>query len=381
MRDPSDSTTRLSLPWHPSPGCPVRPVRRCARAIARLVAAFALVAIPSAAPAAVDDPVPPHVEAAVDKALEFLARTQKPDGTWPHGGGSTTAVPSLSVMAFLARGHVPGQGPYGDLLYRSIDHVLAQQKPETGILSGTSNNAMMYEHGISTAMLCEVYGMVDDERRSRIGKALEKAIRLTLSAQKLPDGRAKSHPHTGGWRYQPGSGDADISVTGWQLMALRGAANCGAAVPKEALDEGVAYVRRNAVPKESGGGFAYQPGGNANPARTGTGILALELLGQHHSPEALAGAEFLTKNPPDNPGQEFYFYSVYYCAQALNQLGDPHWDAVYPKLRDALLKLQQADGRFTGGGGQEAEAGDAYRTSMSVLALCVPYRYLPLYQK
>jgi len=51
------------------------------------------------------------------------------------------------------------------------------------------------------------------------------------------------------------------------------------------------------------------------------------------------------------------------------------------KLRDALLKQQDSKGHWPGGGGQEAEAGDAYRTSMAVLALCVPYRYLPLYQK
>jgi len=329
--------------------------------------------------AAPDEPVPPHVEAAVDKALEWLAKTQKPDGTWPHGGGSTTAVPSLAVMAFLARGHVPGQGPYGDVLYKSIDFVASSQRPDTGVLSGSTNNAMMYEHGISTAMLCEVYGMVDDARREKIDKVLAKAVKLILDAQKLPDGRPKDTPHTGGWRYQPTAGDADISVTGWQLMALRGAANCGAAVPKDALEQGVAYVRRNAVPGT--GGFGYQPQGNANPARTGTGILSLEMLGQHHSAEALAGGEYLLQNPPDNAGQEFYYYSVYYCAQALNQLGGKYWDTVYPKLREPLLKLQQNDGHFSGGNGQEAEAGDAYRTSMAVLALCVPYRYLPLYQK
>ena len=107
----------------------------------------------------------------------------------------------------------------------------------------------------------------------------------------------------------------------------------------------------------------------------------MEMLGRHHSPEALAAGEYLLQNPPDNAGQEFYYYSVYYCAQALNQLGGKYWDTVYPKLREALLKLQQNDGHFAGGNGQEAEAGDAYRTSMAVLALCVPYRYLPLYQK
>jgi hypothetical protein len=48
---------------------------------------------------------------------------------------------------------------------------------------------------------------------------------------------------------------------------------------------------------------------------------------------------------------------------------------------DHLLTLQQDNGTFrTKGGGQEESAGPAYRTSMSVLALCVPFRYLPLYQ-
>jgi hypothetical protein len=122
-------------------------------------------------------------------------------------------------------------------------------------------------------------------------------------------------------------------------------------------------------------------GGPANQARTGTGVLSMELLGQHHTPEALRGGDFLLANPPDNPNQEFYFYAVYYCSQALNQLGGKYWTEVYPKLRDTLLKQQDPKGNWPGGGGQEAEAGDAYRTSMAVLALCVPYRYLPLYQK
>ena len=37
------------------------------------------------------------------------------------------------------------------------------------------------------------YGMVDDERRSRIDNALAKAVKLILDAQKLPDGRVVSN--------------------------------------------------------------------------------------------------------------------------------------------------------------------------------------------
>ncbi len=90
----------------------------------------------------------------------------------------------------------------------------------------------MYEHGISTVMLAEVYGMVDDARRVKIETALARATERILAAQKQPKSNAI---YDGGWRYSMKSPDSDISVTGWQMMALRGAANCGAAIPEEAL--------------------------------------------------------------------------------------------------------------------------------------------------
>jgi hypothetical protein len=323
-----------------------------------------------------EEAMSPAARDATDRALAWLKEHQNPDGTFPQGDtAGTTAVPSLTVMAFLARGHVPGQGPYGQMLYKSIDYVVDGQQPDGLLSRSQGGNHVMYEHGIATVMLSEVYGMVDDSRRVKIAKALARSAKLILDAQKVE----KSGPqYRGGWRYQVNSPDSDISVTGWQLMALRGAANCGAAVPRTALEAGREYIRRSAVPT---GGFGYQPGGGPNQARTGTGTLSLELLGEHNSREALAGGDYLLKEPPDNPGMEFYYYGVYYCAQALNQLGGKYWDTVYPKLRDALLSQQQPDGTFGGGAGQEQDAGPAYRSAMACLALCVPLRYLPIYQK
>jgi hypothetical protein len=330
-----------------------------------------------------DEPVPLKVKGAVDKALLWLGQNQQPDGAWAHGAAAgTTAVPSLCVLAFLARGHVPGQGQYGDTLNKAIDYILDSQKTEgdkKGLLAREDGNAVMYEHGIATVMLSEAYGMVDDARRARIDRALALAVQVIIDGQH-PDGHAKNDNDRGGWRYTPKAMDADISCTGWQLMALRGAANCGAVVPKSVLDEGLGYVKRCAV---DSGGFAYQAhAGAPNQARTGTGILSTILIGgDKNIPEVQKSADYLLANPPDHQ-IEFYFYAIYYDSQALNQLGGKYWQTVYPKLVDHLLTLQSDNGtfRFDGGAGQENDAGDAYRTSMSVLALCVPYRYLPLYQ-
>ena len=77
------------------------------------------------------------------------------------------AVTSLSVMAFLSRGHQPGNGPYGDRLNRAIDFVLSCQLPN-GLISLQTNDpsdpletaqyAAVYNHAISGLMLGEVYG-------------------------------------------------------------------------------------------------------------------------------------------------------------------------------------------------------------------------------
>jgi hypothetical protein len=325
---------------------------------------------------AAEETVSPQTEAVIDRGLNYLAEKQTKEGTWTTGIGHSTAVTSLATMAFLARGHLPGQGPYGEKINLAIDYVVSHQMAN-GLLS--ASNGTMYDHGASTVMLCEVFGMVDEARKPRLEAAIAKAAKVILDAQKIPQG-----PHQGGWRYQINSNDADISVTGWQLMALRGAANCGAAVPKESLDKGVAYIRRLAV--KNGGGFGYQNGGGPNRARTGTGILSLEMLGQRsekepHLPEALAGGDYLLKNPLTNPGDEFYYYSVYYGSQAANQLGGKYWDGIYPPLRDVLEHRAHADGSWPEGPGVEHSAGPAYSTAMAVLALCVPYHYLPLYQK
>jgi prenyltransferase beta subunit len=329
-----------------------------------------------------DEPVQPRVKTAVDKSLEWISQNQQTNGTWAHGNAAgTTAVPSLAVLAFLARGHTPGQGPYGDVIVKAIDFVLDSQTtegPRKGLFAREDGNAVMYEHGISTVMLSEVYGMVDDARRDRIDRALALAVQLIIDAQH-PNGIKKNDNDIGGWRYSPKSPDADISCTGWQLMALRGAANCGATVPRKVLDEGLAYVKRCAV---ATGGFSYQAhAGGPNQARSGTGILSTILIGGNkNAPEVTKAGDYLLANPPDR-SSEFYFYEIYYDSQALNQLGGKYWQTVYPRLVDHLLTLQQDDGTFgIKGGGQEEEAGKAYRTSMSVLALCVPFRYLPLYQ-
>ena len=148
-------------------------------------------------------------------------------------------------------------------------------------------------------------------------------------------------------------------------------------MPAENIDQAVAYLKRCSDPN---GGFGYQPGGGPNNPRTGTGILALEICGDHLTPEALAGAEYLLKHPPKWSSQ-YFFYEVYYCPQALFQVGDKYFHAYYPKLVEILLDHQDRDGSWLSGDGNDRSGGRVYCTAMAVLALAVEYRYLPIYQR
>jgi hypothetical protein len=322
------------------------------------------------------------VDRAVDRGLRRLRDLQNPSGSWGQDSGASAAITSLSVMAFMSRGHLPGQGEYGDGLNKGVDYVLEQQD-RAGLITSENAGFIMYGHGISTVMLCEAYGMVSGktgrgaDRRKAVETAVARSVRVILAAQQVP----KAADAKGGWRYLPTSVDSDISVTGWQLMALRGAGNVGANIPQRALDEGVAYIMARHIPN---GGFSYMGNEGGSSGRTGTGITALELLGKHNTPQALnAGQALLNAVQNQHDGgisSPFYYYSVYYCAQAANQLGDKYDDQINGYIRNALLKSQKESGAWQPATG-EYWGTETYATAMAILALTVQNHYLPLYQR
>lgn len=324
---------------------------------------------------AVRSPADPRIDKSIHRALELLKTSQHADGSWDSGHfGKATSITSLCVLAYLACGHIPGEtGPFGTTIERGIRFVLAHQRPN-GLIVANTLNGPMYCHGISTLMLAEVTGMATDAKLSSdCREALSRAVALILQAQN----RKKDENHSGGWRYQPDSPDSDLSVTGWQVIALRAAKSAGVAIPAENIDRAVAYVRKCAF---KDGGFGYQPGGGPNNPRTGTGVLALEICGEHELPEAVAGAEYLVKHPP-KWSSDYFFYEVYYAPQALFQVGDKYFQDYYPKLVKLLLEHQERDGSWLSGNGNDRAGGRNYCTAMAVLALAVEYRYLPIYQR
>ena len=318
---------------------------------------------------------PEQVDASVERALAFLASQQTDEGAWrTEAWGESTAITSLAVMSFLAAGYLPDEGPYGERITRGIRWVIRQQQPNGMLVVRSQSHGPMYDHGICTLMLAEVSGMMRGADERVVRRSLEKATLLILESQAV----RKQNRHEGGWRYQVDSRDSDLSVTGWQVMALRAAKDIGCDVPAEAIDFAIEYVKECSDQNQKG--FGYQPGNGATPTMTGTGITCLEVCGAHRTEEALAGANFLLTRPLREQTPYFY-YGVYYTGVGMFKIGEEFAEATHQHLVSTLLPIQQADGGWNPIHGSERQAGRIYSTSMSVLALTVEYRYLPIYQR
>lgn len=334
-----------------------------------------LLAVTATCAPAVDltDQLSPAAKGAVDKGLAFLAANQRADGAFNDHMGAASGVVGAVAIAFMAAGHVPGEGQYGHVTGKATQYLLNCVQTNGLVYRPESGGPPMYNHGLATLALAEVWGMTGDPR---VRSAVQKAVDLICSTQN----------QKGGWRYQPKIADDDLSVSVMQLMALRAAKDAGIAVPKEVIDAGIEYVKKCQNPKRQGkdGGFAYTPGGGSGMARTGAGVTSLQVAGDYRSIEVQEGVEYLLECEPvgkrKDDNAEFFWYGAYYAtvgiyqAQSIGTWGKNAWAQWYPAMTRVITERQKPDGKWDGPHG-------LYPTAMAVVVLAIPYRYLPLYQK
>jgi hypothetical protein len=310
--------------------------------------------------------VPRDVREMYDRGVQWLANKQTDNGDWSDGqnGPGTTG---MALMAFMASGEDPNFGRYRNHVRKALRSIISAQDAGTGYLGNS-----MYHHGFAMLALSEAYGAVDDRdlwpagshNRRTIGAALELAVREAVTSQK------KNPNHA--WRYSPDANDADTSVSGSVLVGLLAARNAGIEVPDTAIDNAISYYK--SMTSQSGQVAYSGLGFDDSTARISIATLVYALARRTDLPQYKSTLGFLVQRP-EQESTPYLEYGRYYQAQALFQGNIEAWEKWNKHLIRQLKSSQHDDGSFPG------QFGQSIGTSMSLLALALNYRLLPIYER
>ena len=229
--------------------------------------------------------------------------------------------------------------------------------------------------------LCEAYALTRD---AEMLPSIQEGLTYLYDAQ---------HPKTGGWKYRRQS-EGDLSVFGWQIMALQTARMAGIEVSTNVLDRAGRFLEL--VSEENGARYRYDPREQKPPtlAMTAEGLLCRQYLGWPRNHPALqAGVAYLVQPenlPKWNSGRR-NIYHWYYASQVLHNMQGSDWETWNEALRAELVENQVKGVGKVGGswhpfqpsGAADENAdkgGRLYITCLCLLTLEVYYRHLPLYR-
>ncbi len=338
-------------------------------------------------------------DAAVRRALGWLARHQAKDGSWgavdyterckkdgckPNPGEETytLAVTAMSVCAFLGAGHTPlskekeGDLVFGDVVKAGLEWIVKRQGGDGSF----DHRTMKYMYGEAWATLAVV------EAASMVKESpWQEPAQLAVGAIE-----AAQNPNSG-WRYSSRCGDSDTSVTMNCLQALAVAKMGGFAVRDAAINGGRAWFDSvtdqagKAGYTHKGTGKVFMPGKNENfdhheTLAMGAGF-ARALTGSK-ADDLAAVVDLAANDRPawDENKRDYYYW--YWGTLALFQVegakgdGWKKWNAAVEK---ALVDNQETggckDGSWGPGDRWSSEGGRIYATAMNALTLETPYRY------
>lgn len=329
-------------------------------------------------------------EQAVEKSLKWLANVQESDGRWSparHGGGTAREIDGISrvshgatadsgitglvILSFLGAGYNHETGPYTTNVRKALDWLIEQQDPASGYLSGKAIDfERNYCHAIATFALAEAYAMQRDASDfPELGRSVRRAVVLITQLQN----------NDGGWRYNV-KGDnspSDMSMFGWQLMALKSAVNGGISVPEKTRRKMVEFLDTRGRGKHKGLA-GYREDARETPAMTAEALFCRQMFTVRANDAAsMEAVDYLMKNLPRASIPDEYYW--YYGTLAMRQVGGEPWEKWNDALRDMLISMQRQQGPLAGSWNPDGKwarvGGRLYSTALRTMCLEAYYRY------
>lgn len=313
-------------------------------------------------------------EAAVARALMWLAKQQNIQGYWEFDGSSKdrVAATGMCLLPFLASGETHKTGKkYRDQVARGLNYLKSQIRA-----SGQFGTAGMYSQAIATMAVCEACSMTRDPGLKNMAQA---AVQYIVKAQAAD----------GSWGYVSGTA-GDTSIVGWQIQALKSARLADIAVPQVAFDNAIKFLE--SVSGDEGATYGYRTKGTV-ASLTAVGLLCRQFTGwTPRNPSLRRGTEYLwEKSPPIEDDLNIYYY--YYATQVFHNADGPAWHKNWNPLMQKILLAQQITDKTPGTKAADigswpkdsreigSHCGKLGTTAMACLTLEVYYRHLPLYKR
>ena len=313
-------------------------------------------------------------EAAIEKGLKWLAKTQAANlGNWSAGGSYPTAMTALAGTALISSGATTVQGPYSKSIRKAVDYLLSKLR-QNGLIGDPmqQDNRYTYGHGFAMLFLSQVLGEEEDkERRQELVDALTKAVEFSCRAQ----------AGTGGWGYvstkdQPNFDEGSTTIT--QVQGLRGCRNAGIVVPGEVIDKAKEYIYscKNA---DGGISYSFRNRGSSRSAITAAALAALFNAGDYdskHVPEMLDYCKKNLKDLSEGPNAFGHWHYTYlYYSQVMYRQGPKEWEPFRDRMYNKIVSEQGQDGSWAG------NVAPVYVTACNLIMLQMDLAFLPIYQR
>lgn len=325
-------------------------------------------------------------EAIVEAGLAFLARQQRPDGSFPTDLGGKTGVvvvTSLGGLAWMAAGAgFEAGGPLDRATTYVLSHVGAAEASPFGRAGGGGNwNQENWELGYGLMFLAEV------ARKTRRADVKAKVAELVAHIE-------RNQEASGGWAHGPGGPNAlgyvELEImSNYTLLGLGAARKLGADVDAARLERALAWIESTAG---GDGGVGYSPRdgqkGHGDPGRTAGAIVAFAALGQQRHPFFGRMVGYLDQNLRRLPeGHVSPAMHLLAGAMATRLLGARAWEGYMDAYRTHIMTSRRPDGSFASTPTEESRSlhsntdltvGPCWTTATYVLILSLPNDRLPL---
>lgn len=342
-------------------------------------------------------------EAAVNKALEYLAKRQNPDGSW--GGkdsrktGDNIALTALALLAFLSHGEGFESASYGKNVVKGAECLSKFAAIPNIELAGKG-----FGHAILTYALAEAYAAtgslslknaLEPRLKSIVGRQNKFGsfnVNYDNTPQDVPIDADPAKTET-----VLGEPACDLPLLAWHVQAMTSAKTANVTV--NGMDRALELATESLVKIHQADSGGFTQGINmkrfpANDRMTPVGLLCLQFLNAGASNVARRAEAVMNEKhgkavlPKWQGGAEHPLYRWYYQTQAIFKSSKgvgKEWSGWNENMKTEFTKNQAADGSWLPPKGdsnfklKDKVDLELYATSLSALTLQVYYRYLPSY--